>query len=254
MGAAKKVLITGATSGFGLATAERFAKEGWELVLAARRKPELRAVAERLSKAHRVKATDLAFDVRDLGTIRKLEEKSPAAFDVEVLVNNAGLALGTETLQEGDPEEWDVVIDTNVKGILYMIRAVVPHMLRRGAGHIVNIGSTAGHWVYRGGAVYSATKHAERAINEALRLDIHGSGIRVSSIDPGLVETNFSVVRFRGDKDRAKKVYEGMTPLTPADIADTIWWVVSRPPHVNIQEIILMPTEQASVRDVDRRA
>jgi serine 3-dehydrogenase len=248
------VFITGATSGFGLATAELFASKGWNLVLTGRRQDALRMIATRLAKEHRVKATILVFDVRDLGGIRKLQASHPQAFtDVDVLVNNAGLARGVEPLQEGNPEEWDEVIDTNVKGMLYMIRALLPGMVSRGQGHIVNIGSTAGHWVYRGGAVYCATKHAEKAINEALRLDIHGTGVRVSSIDAGMVSTNFSVTRFRGDEDRAKKVYEGMTPLKPEDIADTIWWTVSRPPHVNIQEIILMPTDQASVRDVHRR-
>jgi serine 3-dehydrogenase len=249
------VFITGATSGFGLATAELFAANGWNLVLAGRRQDVLRTLATRLAKQHRVKATILVYDVRDLAGIRQLKETHPQAFeDVDVLVNNAGLAKGVETIQDGDPAEWDEVIDTNVKGMLYMLRAVLPPMLSKGRGHIINIGSTAGHWVYKGGAVYCATKHAEKAINEALRLDVHGSGLRVTSIDPGMVETNFSVTRFRGDVERAKKVYEGMKPLTPEDIADTIWWVVNRPAHVNVQEIILMPTDQASVRDVNRRS
>ncbi|HLE46709.1 MAG TPA: SDR family NAD(P)-dependent oxidoreductase [Candidatus Thermoplasmatota archaeon] len=246
--------ITGATSGFGLATARLFASKGWDLVITSRRKKELEAVAKEIEGQHKVHATPLVFDVRDRSAIKKLQAKRPEAFDVDVLVNNAGLALGTETLQDGNPEEWDVVIDTNVKGLLYVTRAVLPNMLKRGRGHIVNIGSTAGHWTYKGGAVYCASKHAVKAIHESLRLDIHGSGVRVSSIDAGLVETNFSVVRFRGDKEKAKKVYEGLTPLSPDDIAETIWWTVSRPPHVNIHEIILMPTDQASVRDVHRRA
>ncbi|MBI2077900.1 MAG: SDR family NAD(P)-dependent oxidoreductase [Euryarchaeota archaeon] len=252
--ASNTILITGATSGFGLSTARLFASKGWDVVVTSRRKKEITAVAKELEAKHGVKATPLVFDVRDLKLIRSLQAKKAELFDVDVLVNNAGLALGTETLQEGDPEEWDVVIDTNVKGLLYVTRAVLPNMLKRGRGHIVNIGSTAGHWTYKGGAVYCASKHAVKAIHEALRLDIHGSGVRVSSIDAGLVETNFSVTRFRGDREKAKKVYEGLTPLSPDDIADAIWWTVSRPPHVNIHEIILMPTDQASVRDVHRRA
>lgn len=253
--ARKRIFITGATSGFGLATAQLFASKGWDVILNGRDEPKLRAIATELSQKHRITATILVFDVRDLEGIRELSQKMAGSFrHVDVLVNNAGLALGTETLQDGDPEEWDVVIDTNVKGLLYVTRALLPGMLERGRGHVVNIGSTAGHWVYRGGAVYAASKHAVKAITEALRLDVHGSGIRVSSIDPGLVETNFSITRFRGDAERAKKVYEGMTPLTAQDIAETIWWVVDRPPHVNVQEIILTPTDQASVRDVHRRA
>jgi 3-hydroxy acid dehydrogenase / malonic semialdehyde reductase len=250
----QRVLITGATSGFGLATARLFATKGWDLVLCGRRPEALEALAMELSEKHKVTVTMLCFDVRDLEGIREIQNGQPGAFkQIDVLVNNAGLALGTETLQEGNPEEWDEVIDTNVKGVLYMIRAVLPNMLERGKGHIVNISSTAAHWVYKGGAVYCASKHAVSAINEALRLDIHGSGVRVSSVDPGLVETNFSVTRFRGDVAKAKKVYEGLQPLSSEDIAETIWWIVSRPPHVNIQEIIMMPVDQASVRDVHRR-
>lgn len=247
-------MITGATSGFGLATARAFAHQGWDLILCGRNADVLEATARGISEKHQVTVTILRFDVRDLDGIRELQARQPGAFkQIDVLVNNAGLALGTETLQEGNPEEWDEVIDTNVKGVLYMIRAVLPNMLERGKGHIVNIGSTAGHWVYKGGAVYCASKHAVTAINEALRLDVHGSGIRVSSIDPGLVETKFSLTRFRGDAEKARKVYEGLKPLSADDIAETILWVVTRPPHVNIQEIILMPTAQASVRDVHRQ-
>lgn len=251
---AKKIFITGATSGFGLATARLFASKGWELVITARREKELRDIATELAKNHRVKVTILVFDVRDLAGLRKLQSTHADAFrDVDVLVNNAGLALGTESLQEGAPEDWDTVFDTNVKGLLYVTRAILPAMIARRSGHIVNIGSTAGHWVYKGGAVYCASKHAERALHEGLRLDIHGTGIRATSIDPGLVETNFSLVRFKGDREKAKKPYEGMTPLTAEDIAEAVWWAVDRPPHVNIHEIILMPTDQASVRDVHRR-
>lgn len=251
----RRIFITGATSGFGLATARLFASKGWDVILNGRDEAKLRALATELSQRYHITATILVFDVRDLDGIRELSQKMAGSFrHVDVLVNNAGLALGTEPLQEGDPEDWDVVIDTNVKGLLYVTRAILPGMLERGHGHVVNIGSTAGHWVYRGGAVYAASKHAVRAINEALRLDVHGTGIRVSSIDPGMVETQFSVTRLRGDVEKAKKVYEGMKPLTAEDIAETIAWVVERPPHVNVHEVIIMPTDQASVRDVHRRA
>lgn len=252
--ARSKAFITGATSGFGLATARLFASRGWDLVITARREAELRSVADELSSAHRIRATPLAFDVRDLAALRRLEKEQPQAFeDVDVLVNNAGLALGDEVLQAGNPEEWDVVIDTNVKGLLYVTRTLLPKMIQRGKGHVVNVGSTAGHWVYKGGAVYNASKFAVRAINEALRHDLNGTGIRVSSVDPGFVRTNFSNVRYRGDAAKAAKVYEGFTPLAAEDVAEAIWWVVSRPGHVNIQQIIMMPTDQAAVGVVHRR-
>lgn len=250
----KKVFITGATSGFGLATARLFAAQKWDLVITARREKELKSIATSLSRKHKVNVKALAFDVSDAKALASVQSRNPGAFErVEVLVNNAGLALGVDPIQQGVPADWDEMIDVNIKGLLYVTRAVLPAMIKRGRGHVVNIGSTAGHWVYRGGAVYCATKHAVRAINDALRLDVLGSGVRVTSIDPGLVQTNFSVVRFKGDTEKAKQPYEGMTPLTPEDIADTIWWCVDRPAHVNIHEVILMPTDQASVRDVHRR-
>jgi serine 3-dehydrogenase len=245
-----RVLVTGATSGIGLATAQVFAEHGWSVVLHGRDAKKLKAAQATLGKA--AKSETVRFDVRDAKAVAKALK---GLGEVDVLVNNAGLARGLEPLQEGDPEGWDETIDVNVKGLLHVTRAVLPAMVQRGSGHVVNIGSTAGHWVYKGGAVYCASKAAVRALNEALRLDVHGTGVRVSSVDPGMVgETNFSPVRFEGDLDRAKKVYEGVDYLTPRDIAEAVWWVVSRPARVNIQEIVLMPTQQSSVRDVARRA
>ena len=244
--------VTGATSGIGLATARALAAAGYRLTLVGRREDRLRALAGEVRKAHGTEATLLALDVRDKEGLARLQRERPALFDVDVLVNNAGLARGTEPVQEGDPDEWDEVLDTNVKGLLRVTRAILPGMVRRGRGHVVNLGSVAGRWVYPGGAVYCASKHAVRAINEGLRMDLHGTGVRVTTIDPGMVETEFSTVRFRGDAERAAKVYQGFQPLTPDDVAETLLWCLARPPHVNVQEVVLYPTAQASVTMVKR--
>lgn len=251
----QRILVTGASSGIGFATAELFASKGWHVVAHGRDPKKLAAAAERLRGSTRGTVDAIAFDVRDHGAVERAHKKHAKLLSgLDVLVNNAGLARGLDPIQEGAPQDWDETLDTNVKGLLYVTRAVLPGMIRRGRGHVVNLGSTAGHWVYRGGAVYCASKHAVRALTEALRLDVHGTGVRVSSVDPGIVAgTDFSLVRFRGDRERARKVYEGFEPLAPKDIAETIWWVVDRPTHVNIQEVILTPTAQASVRDVQRR-
>jgi len=242
-----RILVTGATQGIGLSTAQLFASKGWHVVLHGRDAKKLKTAASSMHGAATVRT--LNFDVRD----RKAVGKALKGLEVDVLVNNAGLARGLEPLQEGEPEGWDETLDVNVKGLLYVTRALLPGMVQRGSGHVVNLGSTAGHWVYKGGGVYCASKFAVRALTEALRLDVHGSGVRVTSVDPGIVGgTNFSVVRFGGDRERAKKVYEGLEALTPQDIAETILWVVERPARVNIQEVILTPTAQASVRDVHR--
>lgn len=248
----KLAFITGATAGIGAATARAFAGAGYDLVLAARREDRLHDL--QLELGGRVKVEAIPFDVRDKQALKLAGLAHPELFErVDVLVNNAGLARGTEPLQEGDPEEWDEVIDTNVKALLRVTRAILPHMVKRGAGHVVNLGSTAGHWVYPGGAVYCASKHAVRAITEAMRMDVHGSGVRVTEVSPGLVGgTEFSDVRFRGDAPRARKVYEGLQPLTAEDIAETILWCVQRPAHVNVQELILTPVAQASVTMVKR--
>jgi len=249
----KLAFITGATAGIGLATARAFARAGYDIVATGRREDRLEALHEEIS-THGTKVDVIPFDVRDAAALRLHTLAHPDLFErVDVLVNNAGLARGTEPLQDGNPDEWDEVIDTNVKALLRITRAILPHMVKRGSGHVVNLGSTAGHWVYPGGAVYCASKHAVRALTEGMRMDVHGSGVRVTEISPGMVGgTEFSDTRFRGDSAKARKVYEGLTPLSPEDIAETILWCIQRPPHVNIQEVILMPVAQASVTMVKR--
>ena len=248
------VLITGASSGIGAACARAFAGEGARLVLTGRRTERLEALAEELREAHGTECHLVALDVRDAGAVAESLGGLPAEWAaVDVLVNNAGLGRGMEKVQEGNPAEWDEVIDTNVKGLLYATRAVTPGMVERGRGHVINIGSVAGHEVYPGGAVYCASKHAVGAITRGLRMDLLGTGVRVSTVDPGMVETEFSIVRFRGDEERARRVYANMDPLTPDDIADAVLWCATRPPHVNIDEIILKPTDQASATLVHRR-
>ena len=247
------VLITGASSGIGAACARAFAAAGARLILAARRTERLEALSAELSGAHGTEALLLALDVRDPGVVTRVLEDLPAEWSaVDVLINNAGLSRGLNKLHEGELRDWEEMIDTNVKGLLYVTRAVVPGMVARGAGHIVNIGSIAGHEVYPRGAVYCATKFAVDAITKGLRLDLFGSPIRVSTVDPGLVDTEFSLVRSRGDEAQARKIYEGFQPLTPEDIADTVLYVATRPAHVNIDEVIIKPTAQARVGMVHR--
>ncbi len=250
----RTVLITGASAGIGAACARAFAREGARLVLAARRTERLQALAEELRAAHASECHLLALDVRDVGGVAQAVRGLPGGWgEIGVLVNNAGLGRGLDKVHAGEPAEWDEMLDTNVKGLLYVTRAVVPGMVERGRGHVINLGSVAGHEVYPGGAVYCATKHAVDAITRGLRMDLLGTGVRVSTVDPGMVETEFSVVRFRGDQERADRVYAGMTPLTPADVADAVVWCATRPPHVNIDEIILKPTDQASATLVSRK-
>jgi 3-hydroxy acid dehydrogenase / malonic semialdehyde reductase len=247
------VLITGASAGIGEACARAFAAAGARLVLTARRRERLEALAAELRDAHGTESHLLTLDVRDREAVAAAVAGLPAEFAaIDLLVNNAGLARGTDKVQNGDPAAWDEVVQTNVNGLLYVTRAVVPGMVERGRGHVVNLGSVAGHEVYPGGAVYCATKHAVGAITRGLRMDLLGTGLRVSTVDPGMVETEFSVVRFGGDRERADKVYRGLTPLVAADIADTVLWVATRPPHVNIDEIIIKPTDQASATLVHR--
>lgn len=248
----KRAFITGATVGIGAATARAFAAAGYDLVLVGRREELLHELQVELSGPVRVEA--MPFDVRDAASLKLQQAAHPDLFEgVDVLVNNAGLARGTEPLHEGDPDEWDEVIDVNVKALLRVTRAILPHMVRRGRGHVVNLGSTAGRWVYPGGAVYCASKFAVRALTEGMRMDVHGSGVRVSAVSPGLVGgTEFSDVRFRGDRERSRKVYEGTVPLAPEDVAEAILWCVLRPAHVNVQEIVLTPVSQASVTMVKR--
>ncbi len=245
------IVITGATSGFGEATARLLAEKwpGCKLWLTGRRKDRLDALVKELGAD---RAHGFAFDIRNRKAVEKFAN-SPGCDDICVLINNAGLAAGLDSIQEGNPDDWEQMIDTNVKGLLYMTRALLPGMISRKAGHIVNLGSIAGHVMYPKGNVYAATKFAVKALNEAMRIDTLGSGVRVTSVDPGMAETEFSVVRFKGDEAKASSHYVGMRALQAQDIAEAILWSLDRPAHVNVQELILMPTDQASPRDVFRR-
>jgi len=243
----KTVFITGASSGIGEATAYAFAAEGARLLLAARRQDKLTAVAEHVLKAGAQAVHSFELDVRNQPTVASSIAALPSEWvAIDILVNNAGLSRGLDKLYQGSIDDWDEMIDTNVKGLLYVTRAVVPGMVERGSGHVVNLGSTAGEITYPNGAVYCATKAAEKAINDGLRQDVLGTPVRVTSIDPGMVETDFSKVRFRGDIARAAKVYQGLTPLSPSDVADAIVWSVSRPAHVNIAHVLMTPVGQAN--------
>jgi serine 3-dehydrogenase len=247
------VLITGASSGIGAASARAFAEAGANLILAARRIERLSETAEHLCEAHDINVRAIELDVRNRGTVEVfVDDLLREGIAIDILLNNAGLAQGLSTVQDGDIEDWETMIDTNIKGLLYLTRAVVPSMVARGSGHVINIGSIAGHETYPNGAVYCATKHAVTAINRGLAIDTLGTGVRVSSVDPGLVETEFSVVRFHGDEDRAAGVYQGLRPLTADDVADAVLFCATRPPHANVREMILMPTDQAAAVHIHR--
>ncbi len=249
----KIVLITGASSGIGEATARAFAREECRLLLCARRLDKVEALAKELADASQVHA--FALDVQDRAAVEKTLGALPDEWRaVDVLVNNAGLSRGLGKLWEDDPQNWQEMIDTNVLGLLQVTRAIVPGMVERGTGHVINIGSIAGHQAYPGGSVYCASKFAERAITDGLRIDLIGKGVRVTTVDPGMVETDFSAVRFRGDTERAAKVYKSITPLQASDIADTILWVASRPAHVQVQMVVVTPTDQANATTVNKRA
>lgn len=245
----KTVFITGASSGIGAACAATFADAGARLILAARRIERLQALVDTLKNMYPDLETHLIhLDVTKQNDVNKAIENIPPQWkQIDVLVNNAGLAAGREKLQDADVDDWEAMIDTNVKGLLYVTKAVIQNMLQRGAGHIINIGSVAGHHAYTGGSVYCASKAAVRSITKALREDICGSNVRVSEIDPGAVETEFSLVRFKGNQEAAKNVYKGMTPLSAEDVADAVVYCATRPLHVNVAEIVLYPTDQASV-------
>jgi serine 3-dehydrogenase len=245
------VVITGATSGFGEAIARLLAKEWPEakLWLTGRRRERLAALAAELGSS---RARAFAFDLRDRAAVEAFA-RGTAGERITVLVNNAGLASGLDNFQDANVDDWELMIDTNLKGLLYVTRALLPDMIARRAGHVVNLGSVAGHQMYPKGHVYAATKFAVRALNEAMRIDTLGSGVRVTSVDPGMAETEFSKVRFHGDEAKAAAVYQGMRPLTAQDVAETVLWCLDRPAHVNVQDLILMPTDQASARDVFRR-
>lgn len=249
----KIVFITGASAGIGAACAEQFAATGAKLALAARRKERVDELAARLVKEHGIEVLTLRLDVRNMGVVTRVIEDLPGHWrNIDVLVNNAGLARGFEPIQDGDGRDWDEMIDTNVKGLLYVTRAVLPQMVERGSGHVINIGSIAGSEVYPNGVVYCSTKAAVEAISKGLRLDLHGAGVRVTNIEPGMVETEFSNVRFHGDDARADKVYRGVQPLTADDVADTVVYAATRAPHVNIDSIMLKPVAQAYATMVAR--
>jgi serine 3-dehydrogenase len=250
----KIALITGASSGIGKATAVLFAKNGARLILAARRNERIEKLAASLTNEYGVDAIYFALDVRNQKEVEnKINSLPPNWKEIDILINNAGLSRGLDKLHEGKLGDWEEMIDTNVKGLLYVSRAVIPGMVERNRGDIVNIGSIAGHEVYPGGNVYCATKHAVDALTKGMQIDLVDTPIRVCTVDPGMVETEFSVVRFHGDKDRAGKVYQGIQPLTPDDVAEAILFCVTRPPHVNIHQLRIMPTSQASATIVHRK-
>jgi serine 3-dehydrogenase len=248
------VFITGASSGIGRSCARAFAGTGARLILAARRLQRLEELALELKQKPGEEILLLTIDIRDQPAVERAVNGLPAEWAaIDVLVNNAGLSRGLDKFQEGKLDDWEEMIDVNIKGLLYVSRAVIPGMVKRGHGHVINIGSIAGHEVYPGGNVYCATKSAVDALSKGMRLDLSGMGLRVSQVTPGMVETEFSLVRFRGDKVRAGKVYQGLTPLSPDDIADAIVYCATRPPHVNISQMIVMPTDQASATMVHRK-
>lgn len=242
------VLITGASSGIGASCARAFAARGAKVLMCARRVDRIESLAAELHQKHGVPTHAFQLDVRNRTAVEKaISELLPEWEAIEVLINNAGLSRGLDKLYEAQVLDWEEMIDTNIKGLLYVSRAVIPGMVKRGRGHIINIGSIAGLEAYPGGNVYCATKAAVRLLSQGLRMDLLGTPLRVTTIEPGMVETEFSQVRFRGDQARAAKVYEGLTPLTPDDVADAIVFAATRPPHVDIAEMVIMPTAQASV-------
>ena len=249
------VLITGATSGIGKAAAIIFAKNGYNIILTGRREERLNVLQQELTQKYKVEVLVSCFDIRK----REQVKAAVASFngkwgEINILINNAGLAAGLASFQEGDVDDWEQMIDTNIKGLVYITRALTPIMIANAkGGHIINLGSIAGKEVYANGNIYCATKHAVDALSKAMRIDLLQHNIKVTAIHPGMVETEFSVVRFKGDVDRAKKVYEGLQPLMANDIADTIYWVATRPPHVTINELVIMPTAQATATTVVRK-
>ena len=243
----KIVFITGATSGIGLSCARKFAENGCDLIITGRRKERLEKIAAELTQKYQVKVQSLNFDVRDKVAVQEAVASLSAEWSkIDVLINNAGLAVGMSTVQEGVFDDWERMIDTNIKGLLYISRAVLSGMVERKSGHVINIGSIAGKEVYPNGNVYCATKHAVDALTKGMRIDTVKHGIRVTQIAPGAVETEFSVVRFKGDQGKADNVYKGFEPLHPEDIAEVSWFVTTLPAHVNINDLTIMPTAQAS--------
>ncbi len=251
----KIAFITGASAGIGRSTAFALARHGAKLLLCARSTDTLDVMRDELIQTGSADVRTFALDVRQRSEVEPaLGGLPPEWRDIDILVNNAGLARGLAKLYQDDPDHWDEMIDTNVKGMLYVTRAVLPGMVERNRGHIVNLGSTAGWMAYAGGSVYCATKAAERILSEGIRIDLMGTNVRVTSIDPGMVETRFSEIRFGGDKERASKVYANTTPLTPDDVADAIAWAVTRPAHVNVSSVLLTPITQANAVTIHRSA
>jgi 3-hydroxy acid dehydrogenase/malonic semialdehyde reductase len=244
----KYVFITGATSGFGEACAKIFAQNNWNLILTGRRNDRLNSVSQELKNSYGVDIVTLNFDVRNqlevIKSINSLEDK--ITDNIEILINNAGLAVGRGPIEEADTDDWERMIDTNLKGLLYVSKAIIPFFKKNRKGHIINISSIAGKEVYPGGNVYCATKHAVDSLSKAMRIDLVNYGIKVTNIAPGAADTEFSLVRFKGDKETAEKVYEGFSPLFAEDIAESIYFVSNRPKHVNINDLVIMPTDQAN--------
>ena len=247
-------LVTGASAGLGEASARNLASQGYQLILVARRGDRLETLASELHEEYGVDCLCLVMDVRDRKAVSDTFQKLPEAWrDISVLINNAGLASGMSTLEEGDIDDWDKMIDTNIKGLLYVSRAVIPLMRKDGSGHILNLGSIAAIEIYPNGNVYCSTKAAVDMLNKGMRIELLKYPIRVTAIHPGAVETEFSIVRFHGDEERAKKVYQGFDNLIADDVAEAIWFVLSRPPHVNINELTIMPTAQAAAGVIARK-
>lgn len=250
----KVVLITGSSAGIGKACAEAFAKEGAKLILTARRISNLKKISSSLIKKYKVKIFISQLDVSNKEEVKNFISSLKGEWrKIDILINNAGLARGLTGIDEGSYEDWNEMIDTNIKGLLYCSREIIPLMVKRKKGHVINIGSIAGHSVYPKGNVYNATKFAVNALSKSMRLDLYEKNIRVSTVDPGMVETEFSLVRFRGDKERAKNVYKGLKTLTPPDVADAVIYCATRPAHVNIDEVIIMPAIQASPLHIKRK-
>lgn len=250
----KIALITGATAGFGEAIAHEFAEHKYNIIITGRRADRLKKITAELVQKYNVEVLALNFDVRNQVEVQKNIDSLPAKWqNIDVLVNNAGLASGLSNIQDGDIEDWDKMIDTNVKGLLYVTRAVAPLMIKNKKGHIFNIGSVAGKEVYAKGNVYCATKHAVDALTKAMRIDMLEHGIKVTGICPGMAETEFSIVRYHGDAEKAKNVYKGIDALTAKDIAEVVYFAASRPAHVNISDVVITPTQQATATNVVRR-
>lgn len=249
----KIVFITGASSGIGLESAKAFAREGCKLILTARRIDKIKFLAAELLKEFGTESLTLPLDVRKKEDVFTLFDKLPDDWKkIDILLNNAGVGKGLSPIHESDPDGWDEMIDTNVKGLLFVTKSVANLMIKNGNGHIINVGSVAGREVYPNGNVYCATKFAVNALTKAMRVELYDKNIRVTTVDPGMVETEFSLIRFDGDEERAKNVYKGMTPLSPADIADTIVFCATRPAHVNISEVVIYPSDQANTTTVKR--